>query len=184
VELSGLKAMNFSCDYFQLFGFSVSYKIDLALLDKRYHELQFKFHPDRYMAGSLQEQRLAVQYVSLVNQAYAQLKSPLFRAKYLLSLQSISFSDETHIIHDPLFLMDQIELREKLADIREMDQAPIVLEQLKENASLRYTEIQEMFEGQYNKNDFHVAFDSLTKMQFMSKFLDEIRRLEEELDDF
>ena len=69
--------MNFSCDYFQLFGFSVSYKIDLALLDKRYHELQFKFHPDRYMAGSLQEKRLAVQYVSLVNQAYAQLKSPL-----------------------------------------------------------------------------------------------------------
>ena len=176
--------MNFSCDYFELFGCPINYKIDLVLLDKRYHELQSKFHPDRYMRESLHEQRLAVQYVSFVNQAYAELKSPLFRAKYLLSLQSINFSDETHIVHDPLFLMEQIELREKLADIRETDQAICCLEKLKENASLRYTEIQEMFEGQYNKNDFQVAFDSLAKMQFVSKFLDEIERLEEELDDF
>jgi DnaJ-domain-containing protein 1 len=80
--------------------------------------------------------------------------------------------------------MEQIELREKLADIRETDQVSVALEKLKEDASLRYTEIQEMFEGQYNKNDFQVAFDSLAKMQFVSKFLDEIERLEEELDDF
>ena len=89
-----MKNIEFSCDYFELFGIPVSYEIDLALLERRYQELQLKFHPDRHMRSTPQEQLLAVQYVSLINQAYTELKSTLSRARYLLSLQDKNYLND------------------------------------------------------------------------------------------
>ena len=175
--------MDFTCNYFELFGLPAKYKVDLALLATRYHELQCKFHPDRHMSGTPYEQRLAVQYVSFINQAYTELESSLARAKYLLFLKKIEFSDETHIVSDPIVLMEQIELREKLSDIHKSDEGLLALNALREEASLGYTEIQEIFEQQYNQNEFQAAFASLEKMQFMNKFLNEIERFEEKFDD-
>ena len=74
--------MDFTSNYFEIFGLPVSYQIDLALLADRYHDMQKEFHPDRYAGKPAQEQRLAVQYASIINQAYSDLKSPLCRAQY------------------------------------------------------------------------------------------------------
>ena len=174
--------MDFNSNYFEIFGLPVSYQIDLGLLANRYHDMQREFHPDRYAGKPAQEQRLAVQYAAVINQAYSDLKSPLCRAQYLLSLKNLDVSGETHITRDPLFLMQQIELREALSELREAEDPFAALEVVAQEASSQYVELQETFDQQYHQADFENAIETVAKMQFFSKLLNEVVQLEQELD--
>ena len=71
---------DFQQNYFQLFDLPVHFALDQAQLGARYRQLQGELHPDRYASASDHEQRLAVQYSALVNEAYATLRKPLARA--------------------------------------------------------------------------------------------------------
>ena len=81
-----------------MFGLPVNYQVDLSLLADRYRSMQRKFHPDRYASKPAQEQRLAVQYAAVINQAYTELSSPLLRAQYLLSLQNMEGVGDVQIL--------------------------------------------------------------------------------------
>lgn len=175
--------MDFNSNYFEIFGLPESYQIDLAQLADRYHKMQREFHPDRYADKPAQEQRLAVQYAAVINQAFSELKSPLLRAQYLLSLKDVENDGDAQITRDPLFLMQQIELREKLADLSEAQDAFSVLEEVGEQAEAEYAELQNVFDQQYGQSDFEDAVETVAKMQFFSKLLDEVEQLEQELDD-
>ena len=70
----------FQRNYFELFDLPVGFEIDQQQLGARYRQAQGELHPDRYAGASAHEQRLAVQYSALVNQAYATLRTPLSRA--------------------------------------------------------------------------------------------------------
>lgn len=175
--------MDFTSNYFELFGLPESYQVDLALLANRYHDMQREFHPDRYAGKPAQEQRLAVQYAAVINQAYSDLKSPLCRAQYLLSLKNLDVSGDAHITRDPLFLMQQIELRETLAELRDADDPFVVLEGVAQEVASQYLELQEIFGRQYNQAGFQDAIETVAKMQFFSKLLNEVEQLEQELDD-
>ena len=59
----------FQQTYFQLFDLPEQFALDEALLGEHFRQLQHKLHPDRYAASSPQEQRVAVQYSALVNEA-------------------------------------------------------------------------------------------------------------------
>ena len=80
-------------NYFQLFDLPVDFQLDQAQLGERYRQLQKELHPDRYASASAHEQRLAVQYSALINEAYASLRKPLPRALYLLELAGMSKED-------------------------------------------------------------------------------------------
>ena len=175
--------MDFTSNYFELFGLPVSYQVDLGLLAERYHSMQREFHPDRYVGKPSQEQRLAVQYAAVINQAYTDIKSPLRRAQYLLSLQDMDASGDTHITHDSLFLMQQIELRETLAEFREADNPFAALDAVAKDVESQYLELQQTFTKQYNQAEFLDAAETVAKMQFFNKLLNEVEQLEQELDD-
>ena len=175
--------MDFTSNYFEIFGLPVGYKIDLRLLADRYHQMQRKFHPDRYSTKPAQEQRLAVQYAAVIKQAYSELTSPLLRAQYLLSLSGIEGEGETSITRDPIFLMQQIELREALSEVRDATEPLTVLDQVAEEARGQYDELQHLFGRQYVQADIKNAVDTVAKMQFFSKLLNEVEQLEQELDD-
>jgi molecular chaperone HscB len=81
---------DFNKNYFELFNLPVEFGIDRALLSERYRRLQQDMHPDRYATASAQQQRIAVQYSALVNEAYATLNKPLSRALYLLKMAGMS----------------------------------------------------------------------------------------------
>jgi molecular chaperone HscB len=179
-----LKNIEFSCDYFELFGIPVSYEIDLALLERRYQELQLKFHPDRHMRSTPQEQLLAVQYVSLINQAYTELKSTLSRARYLLSLQDKNYLNDSYTLHDPAFLMEQIEFRDELAEVSKTTNSCVARAELNQRVEERYEETKNTFKNYFNQHNFEVAAEALAKMQFLDKFLTELTQLNEELENF
>lgn len=174
--------MDFTSNYFEIFGLPVGYQVDLELLANRYHQMQREFHPDRYINKPSQEQRLAVQYAAVINQAYTELKSPLLRAQYLLSLSEIEGSGEASITRDPTFLMQQIELREALSEVREADEPFVVLDRVAVEAREQYADLQREFGQQYSQADVEDAVDTVAKMQFFSKLLNEVEQFEQELD--
>jgi molecular chaperone HscB len=103
-------------NFFELFGLPVGFDVDAADLGARYRELQRRLHPDRYASATDQERRLSMQLAALVNEAYQTLKDPVRRARYLLRLRGVGLGDETDTRMDPVFLAEQMELRERLEE--------------------------------------------------------------------
>lgn len=109
--------LNFSRNYFELFGLPVGFLVDLGALQERYRDLQRVLHPDRFAGASEQERRLSMQGTAHINQAYETLKDPLKRARYLLELHGVDMGPDHGTTRDANFLMEQLELREELAQL-------------------------------------------------------------------
>ncbi|HIF89159.1 MAG TPA: Fe-S protein assembly co-chaperone HscB [Candidatus Thioglobus sp.] len=105
-------------NYFELFDLEATFAIDDQALSHAYQTQVSKFHPDKFASKGSSEQLQALQNTSLINSAYDALKSPLERASYLLTLEGINPFDEKDTQMDVGFLMAQIELRERLEDIK------------------------------------------------------------------
>lgn len=110
---------SFNQDYFALFDLPRQYAIDGAVLHERYRALQRASHPDSHAAAPEQSKRLAVQLAARVNEAYRVLKDPLLRARYWLELHGAALNDEAQTVRDGAFLMAQMELRERLGDLKQ-----------------------------------------------------------------
>ena len=108
--------IDFSQDYFALFGLPRRYRFDPEKLDAAYHALQREVHPDRYAAAGDAERRVALQSSARVNEAYRALTDPVARAQYLLSLRGIDALAETNTTLPAGFLQGEIERREAVAE--------------------------------------------------------------------
>lgn len=175
--------MNNSKNFFEIFSLPVGWEVDFQQLDIKFRALQKALHPDRYADKSDFEKRLAVQTAATINQAYETIKNPLSRAQYLLELEDLDASQETHITSDGQFLMDQMLLREALSEIRESENAEQALVSLSIEAQQTAAAIQQEFASQYQQKSYNEAFECLAKMQFAIKFVDDINQLEAELED-
>ncbi len=107
-------------NYFELFDLETSFFVDDEALNKAYQAQVIRFHPDNFANKSQPEQLKALQSTSLLNSAYTVLKTPLNRASYLLNLEDVDPFDEKDTNMDANFLVSQIELREQLEDIKEL----------------------------------------------------------------
>jgi len=175
--------MPLSQNYFALFGLPVDFAVERRALDTSYRELQQRYHPDRAAAGSDSEVRLAVQQAAAINQAYSTLKSPLLRAQYLLELAGVDANQESHITRDGMFLMEQIELRERMEEIADHPQPFDELESLRSAAEVKFVGCEERFVVDYAAGDHQRAIDAVAKLQFFSKLLDQLDELEQDLEE-
>ncbi len=103
-------------NYFNFFGLSPQFQVDLLELDRAYLAIQKEVHPDRHARGSDSEQRLAMQMTTLANTAYQTLKNPIQRGLYLCQLHGIDAQLETNTAMPAAFLLQQIAWRESLED--------------------------------------------------------------------
>ena len=107
-------------NYFELFDLKTSFFVDDEVLTKAYQDKVTRLHPDNFATKSQTEKLQALQDTSLLNSAYTALKTPLNRASYLLNLEDVNPFDEKDTNMDSSFLVSQIELREQLEDIKEL----------------------------------------------------------------
>ena len=105
-------------DHFELFGLPRAYAVDAAELERLYRDVQARVHPDKHAHLSDAERRIAMQWATQVNEAYRTLRNPLLRARYLLELGGHDARIETNTAMPADFLMQQMELRETVADAR------------------------------------------------------------------
>jgi len=177
---------DFSKNYFDLFGLPVGFRLDNDALSERYRELQRVVHPDRYANASDGEQRLALQQATRVNEAYETLRDPLQRAEYLLQLSGVDPNQERATTSDAEFLMQQMELREALAGVREQEDPQAELDELMvEIGSLIKAQVAQLA-VQFDTGtpeQLQEAGESVAKMQFLNKLHIEAEALEAELEE-
>ena len=106
-------------NYFELFGLTPTFSVDKKELDSAYRQLQQISHPDRFVNQPSEFQRRAVQQTAHNTEAYQTLKSPVLRACHLMSLAGSDFSLTSYTVSDIDLLMQQMEYREQLSDIKE-----------------------------------------------------------------
>jgi molecular chaperone HscB len=102
-------------DYFEVFGLSRVLGIDLAALEKTFHELSRKYHPDYFTTASPQEKTQAVRMTALLNDGYRTLRHPVRRVEYLLSLYGFK-SDGSKVPQS--LLMEVFEINEQLEEVK------------------------------------------------------------------
>lgn len=168
-------------NYFELFGIPISFHLDMDHLVTRYRELQRATHPDRFANASDRERRLAVQQAALINEAYQVLRSPMLRGRYLLTLNGVVFNDEKQTTVDPEFLMEQMQWRDTLAELREQADPLGVIQKLLQDIQQRYTDLERRMAAALEQSHWDVAKPLVHKLQFMEKLRSEAEILETEL---
>ena len=171
-------------NHFELFGLPVTFDIDTDELAARYRELQRRVHPDKFATASDQDRRLSLQMTAMINEGFHTLKDPVRRGRYLLSLRGIDLGDETDTKMEPAFLLEQMELREELEEVRLANNPH---KQLAELANWIEQRLQDKI-GQFRRafaddspDGTGKARNAVREMQFLEKMRREIDNLEEEL---
>jgi molecular chaperone HscB len=173
--------MSLTANHFELFSLPISFILDTDVLAQRYRELQRSVHPDNYAHAPEREQRLALQAAAQINEAFQTLKNPLLRARYLLILQGIHLEDAQHTLKDTLFLMEQMELRETLADIRHQAHALSHLERFLFQLDQRYAELLQTLANACQQCQWDSVVQIVQKLQFFKRLQEEALDLEETL---
>ncbi|GMR20514.1 MAG: co-chaperone HscB [Gammaproteobacteria bacterium] len=169
-------------NYFELFGLPGTYTINRSDLTARYQDLQRHFHPDKFSSSSDQERRLSVQMTALINEAYQALKDPIARGQYILSLAGSNTDTETDTAMEPAFLLEQMELREKLEALNDNPDAQrltAMAESASEKMEIRVTQLHDLLDG--HERNLEQARNVLREMQFIDKLQREIESLEDQL---
>jgi molecular chaperone HscB len=178
--------LDFSKNYFELFGLPVGYVIDKAQLAERYRELQRVVHPDRFANASEQEKRFSMQGAILINEAYNALKDPIERARYMLLLNGIEMDIQQETTRDSAFLMEQMELREELEAARDKPDPYAAIADLMADINQRISNMVGQMAVQFETStpeQLESAREILRKMQFLQKFRYDAESLEAELDE-
>lgn len=171
----------FVMNYFDLFDVPAQFEVDLNQLATRYRDLQRTVHPDKFAGSSEQEQLLAVQKTAQVNDGYQTLKSPIRRAEHLLALAGIDLSHETTTVKDMGFLMQQMEWREAIAEIKGESDPHAQIAELHDSFADYSKTLTAQLAQLLADNEFVKAADEVRKLKFMAKLQAELEQIEDSL---
>ena len=171
--MSAGAAKALTSSHFELFGLPPAFSLDLGMLEKAYREIQSQVHPDRFARAGDAERRASLQWTTRVNEAYRTLKNPVQRAKHLLELHGVDVAFETNTAMPAEFLMQQMEVREKLEEAKDAKALDVLRAELVTERNALVGEVAEAIDT--NKN-YTGAADLVRKLQFL-------HRLDEEIDE-
>jgi len=173
-------------NHFELFGLPVAFDLDAHSLAERYHRLRQSVHPDRYASASEREKRLSLQASTLVNEAYQTLRDPLARARYLLWLKSGEPGNDQKTTKDMAFLLEQMELREALAESRRAPDPYGAIEGVRDRLAAQSQVLLAQLPVRLAAGtpaDLEEARELVRKLQFVRKCEAEAEAIEAELDE-
>jgi molecular chaperone HscB len=175
--------VNSNQNFFTLLEMPLQSEVDTVVLEQKYKQLQAQLHPDRHVNAESGAKLAAIQQASLLNDAYATLKSPLRRAEHLLQLNGIDTSIFTQGDLDKDFLLAQLKLREKLEELQAQmspDALEVMRRQTEQELALKWKEFSARFDG----GNFQPAYQAFRELQFLQKLAEEISEAEDKLLDY
>ncbi|SPO31252.1 related to Co-chaperone protein HscB, mitochondrial precursor [Ustilago trichophora] len=99
------------------------WEVDTSALKRAWRLKMAITHPDRMVGRSEKEQQIGAQQSALINRAYETLLNPLPRAHYLLERHNAPEVTESDSLEDPELLMEVMELRERLEEAENEEEA-------------------------------------------------------------
>lgn len=173
---------DFQQNHFQLFELAQSFQLDNIKLERQYRALQAQVHPDKAAHLSEAEQRIAMQQSTRVNEAYLTLKSPLRRARYLLTLYGVDTQEETNTAMPVDFLMAQMEWREAVVETTKACDLD-ALDKLEARMKLETRELEAQVAVKIDaEHDYASAAGLVRKLRFMEKLAEEIHSAYDAID--
>ncbi|MCH4242689.1 Fe-S protein assembly co-chaperone HscB [Acinetobacter gerneri] len=158
-------------NHFELFDLPEALDIDLATLKSNFLKLQQQYHPDK---ASDKDQALIKS--SEINQAFKTLSNVDSRAGYLLALKK----QDHHLdqsISDFEFLQSALEIREQLDEAANHEQ----LQSVKQEVSQWIEGLVREFKIDYTDEDWAEARDTVRKLRFFQKVMNDIDKAEDRL---
>ena len=165
--------IDFSQNFFALFGLPERYNVDSDALDRAYRTLQTSVHPDRHAAGTDADRRIALQASARVNEAYRALRDPVARDEYLLRLRGVDVATETDNQLPVEFLTKQLIRRETAEEAEsEHDEQALasVIAEVREDAAKAEAEVTRVLEA----GDLEHARLSVRELRFLAKLADDL----------
>jgi molecular chaperone HscB len=101
--------------YFDVFDLPKILNLDLNALEKSFHELSRRYHPDYFATAAPEEKGRALRMTALLNDAYRTLRRPIERVEYLTNIEGFK-PDGSRV--PKAFLMEVFEINEQIEDIR------------------------------------------------------------------
>jgi molecular chaperone HscB len=102
-------------NYFEVFGLPRVLSLDLKALEKTFHELSRKYHPDYFTTAPAEERQRALQMTATLNDAYRTLRHPVRRVEHLLEIEGFK-PDGSKVPRS--FLMEVFEINEQLEEVK------------------------------------------------------------------
>jgi molecular chaperone HscB len=102
-------------NYFEVFGLPRVLSLDLKALEKTFHELSRKYHPDYFTTAPAEERQRALQMTATLNDAYRTLRHPVRRVEHLLEIEGFK-PDGSKVPKS--FLMEVFEINEQLEEVK------------------------------------------------------------------
>lgn len=160
-------------DYFELFGLPAQFAVKLSELEQLWRSKSAQVHPDRFATASDAEKRVAMQWASLINEAYQVLKNPIKRAIYLCEQQGVDIGAESNTAMPPEFLFKQMEWREELeAAAGDQDALNRLMQQVEGEEDALNQAVGDLIDQQKNWSE---ASEKLRQWMFIDKFRSEIK---------
>ncbi|OWK40501.1 Fe-S protein assembly co-chaperone HscB [Fimbriiglobus ruber] len=132
-------------DHFERLGLPRRFSVDLATVEREYLARSRHIHPDFHQLGSGAEQQASLELTAALNEAYTALRDPTRRAEYLVQLLGgPSSRDEKSL--DQAFLMEMMDLRERMESARCENETAILETELTDREAVFLKQIADIFD--------------------------------------
>lgn len=175
-------------NYFEVFGLPKRLNLDLKELEKAFHELSRKYHPDFFTTASAEDRKRALQMTATLNDAYRTLRHPVRRVEYLVEIEGFK-PDGSKVPKS--FLMEIFEINEQLEEVKagtaSKEQVAALRGEIEERALAFESQLQAAA-AEWDKLDDSRADEQQRKQQLsrLTEILSEssyIRNLQRELEE-
>ena len=169
-------------DPFETLGVEPVFGLDLAVLEQRHRDLSRALHPDRHATSGAGERRMALGRAIEVNEAFRQLKDPVRRAEALLTRRGVASGEGKEPPAAPALLMEVMERREALAEIRHSKDVHALERQIAEvraEESRSEAVLSQEFASQ--TPNFSEIYQRVGELRYYRRFLDEARSIADDL---
>jgi molecular chaperone HscB len=125
-ECGRLQPFSAGSDHWTVLGLERRLALDRADLERRFHRLNRRLHPDYFRLRSPDEQAISLEASAAVNAAYRALRDPVNRVEYLLELEGMALGTAGQA-KPPADLFEEIlELQEARMELQtaSADEAP------------------------------------------------------------
>jgi molecular chaperone HscB len=102
--------------YFEAFGIEPKLLLDAEDLQQRFYRLSREFHPDKFSRRPVEEQQVALERTSVLNDGLRTLKDPVRRAEYVLKNNGFDIGEQRTKDVPPELLEEVFELNMALEE--------------------------------------------------------------------
>ncbi len=174
---------------FALLGFAPRFTLPAPELERRFRELSFQVHPDRFALADPRERRIALERSTALNDAQRTLRDPVRRAEALLALRRGAEPDgpggppDARTERLPIeFLEEVLSLREELAEgQRAGDRAAVdrLVARVRAQRESALRDLARLLDSETPPpSDLDRAREAIAQLRYCDRFVEEALRAE------